>query len=239
MKWSRRSDFLLTGAADGLVGVWNTSLGNLQQKWDLRSPVMDLEWISDALFLSACKDGSLKMWQLSRDHHIKRFAGHTGDINVLKWNSNINLGATGGDDHIVKVWRADSETPTQVLRFHKHAVQSLEWAPKDYGDYRLLASAASDGLVCIWDVVRGELLHVLQHDRAIFTLHFSPTNMLATGGDDGVTSVWNPESGKMIALHHSQRAFGRIYNVKFSNNGERIAVARANAVGMILDMPAK
>ncbi|CCG83114.1 Uncharacterized WD repeat-containing protein C1235.09 [Taphrina deformans PYCC 5710] len=236
MKWSRRGDFLLTGAADGLVGIWNTALGTLQQKWDLGSPVMDLEWISDALFLSACKGGTLKMWQLGRDAHVKRFMGHPMDINVLRWNSNINLGATGADDNLVKVWRADSENPTQVLKFHKSQIHALEWAPKDFGDYRLLASSSRDGQVCVWDVVRGELLHVLQHDRAIFTLHFSPTNLLATAGAEGETTVWNAETGRPVAVHRAPDA-GMVYNVRFSNNGEKLAMARANVVGMVADMP--
>lgn len=227
---------MLTGGADGLIGVWNTSLGTLQQKWDLKSPVMEIEWISDALFLSATKDGSLRMWQLGRDANVKHFLGHTADINVLKWNSNINLGATGGDDALVKVWRADSEHPTQLLKAHRAQIHAMEWAPKDHGDYRLLASASRDGQVCIWDVVRGELIHVLLHDRAIFALHFSPTNLLATGGDQGEVSVWNGTTGKMLAVSSSTLDAGVIQNLKFSTNGERIVLASSKR-GIVLTLP--
>lgn len=232
LKWSRRGDHLLSAAADGLIGVWQAALGTLQQKWDLKSPVMDIEWISDALFLSTCRDGSLRMWQLSREAHAKQFEGHNSSVNVLKWNSNINLGATGADDHSVKVWRADSENPTQILKAHKAQVLAIEWAPKDHGDHRLLASAGKDGQVCIWDVVRGSLHHILQHDRPIFTLHFSPANLLVTGGEEGEVITWMAETGKVIASR-APSDLGMIYHTRFSNNGDRIAIACVNG-GAIL-----
>lgn len=220
-----------------MIGVWNTALGSLQQKWDLKSPIMDIEWISDALFLSGCKDGTLRMWQLGRESHVKQFKGHHADIAVLRWNSNINLGATGSDDASVKIWRADSGEPTQVLKYHKAQIHAIDWAPKDFGDYRLLASAARDGYVCIWDVVRGELLHILQHDRAIFTLHFSPANLLATAGEQGVVTIWDGTTGKMTAVHNG-RELGMVYNLKFSTSGQRISIASVKS-GMVIDLPVK
>lgn len=235
LKWSHSGDFLLSGSADGMVGVWQTESGTLQQKWDLKSAVMDLEWISDALFLTACQDGSLRMWQLNREHVVKQYNNNKSSITVFRWNGFINLGATGAADSVVKVWRADSEHPTQILKFHKAPVLALEWAPKDYGDRRLLASAAKDGRVCVADAVKGELLHLLHHDRAIFSLHFSKDNLLVTAGEESEVTVWHAETGAVVATRKSPE-LGVINHVRFSNDGDRIAVASAKS-GAILWLP--
>lgn len=235
LKWSQRGDFLLSGAADGMVGVWHTSLGTLQQKWDLKSSVMDLEWISDALFLSACQDGSLRMWQLNREVNVKLYNNQNSRLSVFRWNGMINLGATGAVDSLVKIWRADSEHPTQILKYHKSPILALEWAPKDDGDHRILASSSKDGKVCVLDAVKGELLHVLHHDRTLFSLHFSRENFLVTAGEEGEVTVWNGEKGTMVVVRQCPE-LGKIHQVKFSNQGNRIAAASEKG-GVVLYMP--
>lgn len=236
LKYSRGGEFILSACADGHVGVWNATMGSLQQRWDLKSAVMDVEWISNALFLSSCQDGSLKMWQLGRDMQVKQFNGHKAEICTLKWNSNINLGATGGHDKEVKIWRADSEKPTQILAKHKKHVHAIEWAPRNQGDYRLLASASRDGLVCIWDVVRGELLHSFAHDRPILAISFSTENVLACAGEQGEITIWDIVQGRMLAQSNSTE--GQIYNIKFSTNGDRIAAAGQAHRGAVYSVPA-
>lgn len=237
VKFNKKGDALLTASGDGLIASWNTgALTQPMQRWDLKSPVLDVEWIADALFISGTKDGHLALWQLGRETPIRNFDGHSKDINVLKWNSVINLGATCSDDTTVRVWRADQAVATQRLERHKSEVQSIEWAPNASGDRRLLASCSRDGMSCIWDVVRGDLLHTLHHDKSLFTLSFSPTrNLIACAGQGGEVDLWDAETGRMLA---SYRADGTLHCVKFSIEGTRLALGRQRPTGAILMLPA-
>ncbi|ORY80905.1 WD40-repeat-containing domain protein [Protomyces lactucae-debilis] len=237
VKFNKKGDALLTASGDGLIASWNTAaMTQPMQRWDLKSPVLDVEWIADALFISGSKDGRLFLWQLGRETSIRQFDGHQQDINVLKWNAVINLGATCSDDTTVRVWRADQAGATQVLQNHRSQVQSIEWAPNASGDKRLLASCSRDGQACIWDVVRGDLLHVLHHDRSLFTLSFSPArNLLACAGQAGEVSLWDADTGKMLATYKTQ---GMLHSVKFSNEGGRLALGRQRPTGAVLMLPA-
>jgi ribosome assembly protein RRB1 len=94
---------------------------------------------------------------------------HESDVNVMSWNRRVNyMLATGADDGGVRIWdlRAfgstasssggvsgvpEKERPAFVanFQFHRAPVTSVEWARFDGA---MLASAAADHTVCVWDL---------------------------------------------------------------------------------------
>eukprot|EP00850_Spirogloea_muscicola_P019054 SM000182S03944 [mRNA] locus=s182:206401:207903:- [translate_table: standard] len=96
---------------------------------------------------------------------------------------------------------------TAVLRGHTRCATAVRWSP---GSGRLLASAAMDGVVCVWDVWASpgdQLLGSLRsHAAAISSLRWSPDGRsLLTGSYDRVVKVTDLESGKctQILAHDS------------------------------------
>jgi cell division cycle 20-like protein 1 (cofactor of APC complex) len=63
------------------------------------------------------------------EHFIKKLTGHKQEICGLKWNSEENQLASGGNDNRLFVWEKMNEQPT--LRFNEHtaAVKAITWSP--------------------------------------------------------------------------------------------------------------
>jgi WD40 repeat protein/tRNA A-37 threonylcarbamoyl transferase component Bud32 len=79
---------------------------------------------------------------------------------------------------------------------HWGSVRSLAVDPEEL----LAASAGDDGVIRIWKLEDGELLHALPgHGGITWALDFSHDGkLLASGGEDGVVRIWNSESWETL-----------------------------------------
>lgn len=67
------------------------------------------------------------------DHYIKRLTGHKQEVCGLKWNTEDNQLASGGNDNRLIVW--DGMNEQQLYRFtdHKAAIKAIAWSPHTRG----------------------------------------------------------------------------------------------------------
>jgi len=119
---------------------------------------------SNDLLCSVGDDAALIFWD-ARGGAVPaaRLAGAHGraDIHCCDWSPHDeHLVLTGGADETVRVFDRRkagageaSHALLHVLKGHSEAVNAVAWCPDARG---VLASAASDGLVCLWDISRIE-----------------------------------------------------------------------------------
>jgi len=110
---------------------------------------------------------------------------------------------------------------------HNNPVNNVIFTP----DSTLLASATTDGLVHIWDVVTLQEIATLEkHNRPISEIVFSPDGtLLATGGLDAAIALWDMTTYaevKSIVLDSKEE----IYDLDFSPDGNFLASVHRNAV---------
>jgi WD40 repeat protein len=97
-------------------------------------------------------------------------------------------------------------SPESTFRYHTAAVEDVDWHNKDPN---MVGSCGDDGLICLWDVMRGnnnggsssthgdggKPLHVIRnaHDGDVNGMEFHPTNehLLASCGSDKVVKLWD------------------------------------------------
>lgn len=98
----------------------------------------------------------------------------------------------------------------------------MAWSPK----HDLLASAASNGLVHVWEALTGQLFSLYRgHSGAVNALAWSLNEPLSSpgygyrivsGGDDTLLHIWDAATGKKISLYSGQPA--KILSVAWSPN---------------------
>jgi hypothetical protein len=106
----------------------------------------------------------------------------------------------------------------RVLPDHNNEVKGVAFSP----DGRLLASAADDGRVRLWEVETGTLVRTLTGHIGGYGVAFSPNGkLLASAGMDTKVRLWEVETGKLV---HTLTGYGgRMTGVAFSPNGKLLA----------------
>ncbi|CCM05400.1 uncharacterized protein FIBRA_07616 [Fibroporia radiculosa] len=196
--FSNDGQFLGVGVGTGAVELWDVETHTkLRTMAGHSSQVACLSWHQHTL-TSGCGDGSI--WhhdvRVAR-HKVGELMGHQGEVCGLKWRSDGELLASGGNDNVVNVWDGrvgDVASRTRssarwTKRNHTAAVKAIAWCPWQPS---LLASGGgtSDATVHIWNTTTGARLHSLvtpsqvtsiqwsPHRKEFMTTHGYPTNAL-------------------------------------------------------------
>ncbi|KAF7792237.1 hypothetical protein EIP86_003272 [Pleurotus ostreatoroseus] len=180
--FSNDGQFLGVGLGNGAVELWDVET---QQK--LRTmpghaaQIACLSW-HEHILSSGCGDGSIWHHDVRVPRHkVGELVGHQGEVCGLKWRSDGELLASGGNDNVVNVWdgRIGDVAPNTrgaarwTKRSHTAAVKALAWCPWQSS---LLATGGgtNDATVHIWNTTTGARLHSLTTPSQITSLQWSP-----------------------------------------------------------------
>jgi|GEM_PF-4138472 len=143
--------------------------------------------------------------------------GHNGKVLAIAVCRATGKSATGATDRQVIVWSADGKR-AMTLDGHGGAVEHLDFSP----DGKLLASAAADRIVRVWDLEKRVCLHeFVGHEAAVSALRFCDDGKtVVTGSLDGTVRSWCVESGHGKTFHGHR---GPVRCVTVAPGGTRIA----------------
>ena len=199
--WRNDGNYLAISGHRG-VKVWNTqSWNNEPYIVDVPSTSLAMAWSPDGRYLaSGNMDKTITVVEsellFSEDDPRPWFLhGFPGKIRQVVW-SEINsdtgspLLACSSMDGIV-LWEKqpgeDSDWEGGVLTNHAGIIQAMSFAPESF----LLASAASDGWLCLWQNAQ-EVSQIITGVKDGFTcIDWHPQgNKIAAGGDNGELLIW-------------------------------------------------
>lgn len=179
--FSNDGQFLGVGIGNGTVELWDVETNTkLRTMTGHSTQVACLSWYQHVL-TSGCGDGSI--WhhdvRVAR-HKVGELAGHQSEVCGLKWRSDGELLASGGNDNVVNVWDGrigDVTLGTMsaakwTKRNHTAAVKAIAWCPWQPS---LLASGGgtSDATVHIWNTTTGARLHSLATPSQVTSIQWS------------------------------------------------------------------
>jgi len=180
--FSNDGQFLGVGIGSGEVELWDVETQTkLRTMAGHSSQVACLSWNSHILS-SGCGDGSIWHHDVRvAKHKVGELVGHQGEVCGLKWRSDGELLASGGNDNVVNVWdgrvgdvgAGTRSAPRWTKRNHTAAVKAIAWCPWQPS---LLASGGgtSDATVHIWNTTTGARLHSLATPSQVTSIQWSP-----------------------------------------------------------------
>lgn len=237
--FSNDGKMIITGGDDGTVRLWNPKSGACKHVFS--GATMGHEAIvtclassaNGELLLSGSGDGTLKLFQVSGKrmlqtmvHYLPNLIGQRqaniedggeGDMDMEETlavecvgfsGEDYKWAASGGMDKYLKVWELTSGL-CRCKCFHGDSVVALQWI----GSYPVIATAALDMVLRIWDARNGSLLHSLTgHTNLITDLfvaplnstfreenHLTETHSVVTVSDDTTAKVFLIDVGSMVA----------------------------------------
>eukprot|EP00064_Thunnus_orientalis_P015070 superscaffoldBa00002728_g15119 len=152
----------------------------------------------------------------------RRLQGHRQEVCGLKWSTDHQLLASGGNDNKLLVWNHSSVLPVQQYTEHLAAVKAIAWSPHQHG---LLASGGGTADRCIrfWNTLTGQPLQCTDTGSQVCNLAWSKhTNELVSthGYSQNQILVWKYPSLTQVAklTGHSYR----VLYLAMSPDGEAI-----------------
>uniref|UniRef100_A0A8C6HZX3 Fizzy-related protein homolog n=4 Tax=cellular organisms TaxID=131567 RepID=A0A8C6HZX3_MUSSI len=209
--WSERGNLVAVGTHKGFVQIWDAAAGKkLSMLEGHTARVGALAWNADQL-----SSGSRDRMILQRDIRTpplqseRRLQGHRQEVCGLKWSTDHQLLASGGNDNKLLVWNHSSLSPVQQYTEHLAAVKAIAWSPHQHG---LLASGGGTADRCIrfWNTLTGQPLQCIDTGSQVCNLAWSKhaNELVSTHGySQNQILVWKYPSLTQVAklTGHSYR----------------------------------
>uniref|UniRef100_A0A667XJI5 Fizzy-related protein homolog n=1 Tax=Myripristis murdjan TaxID=586833 RepID=A0A667XJI5_9TELE len=222
--WSERGNLVAVGTHKGYVQIWDAGAGKkLFALEGHTARVGALAWNADQL-----SSGSRDRMILQRDVRTpplqseRRLQGHRQEVCGLKWSTDHQLLASGGNDNKLLVWNHSALSPVQTYTDHLAAVKAIAWSPHQHG---LLASGGGTADRCIrfWNTLTSQPLQCMDTGSQVCNLAWSKhaNELVSTHGySQNQILVW-----KYPALTQVAKLTGHSYRVLYlamSPDGEAI-----------------
>jgi len=185
---------------------------------------------SSTMFASASQDRTVKIWDVETGESIGVLRGHKrgvwsvafspSDMPTISSDSgtmsgNRGMAVTGGGDKTVRIWSLNDFSCLKTFEGHTNTVLKVLWLPFEKDKAKSgstkgpqVASAASDGLVKVWNGQSGECDATLDnHTDRVWALVVRPsfrepqtadelTLELASGSADSTITFWHDTTSK-------------------------------------------
>lgn len=170
---SLHGNTLASGSRDKSVKVWNFTTGKCRRTFRHRHVVQTVH-VSDALVVSGCEGGKVKVWDIEQASLLKSLDGHHGAITSVK-SDDYHI-VTGSLDCYAMAWSAIGKHKKCLQAFrHPKEVLCLEFL------YCRVVTGSADGKLRVWNLLNGDCLRIIRGNSkndAINTIRASGDRMI-------------------------------------------------------------
>uniref|UniRef100_A0A4X2LJG8 CDC20/Fizzy WD40 domain-containing protein n=1 Tax=Vombatus ursinus TaxID=29139 RepID=A0A4X2LJG8_VOMUR len=212
--WSEQGNLVAIGTDKGFVQIWDVAAEKILCTVEGHTArVGVLAWNANQI-----SSGSQDRMILQRDLRAppvqceRWLQGHTQEVCRLKWSTDYQILASGGNDNTVIVWSLYNLRPVHRYIKHVAAVKAMSWSPHQHG---LLASGGgiSDGCIHFWNTVTGQPLQHIDTGSQVCNLAWSryDNELVSTHGyAENQIAIWKYPSLTQVA-----KLTGHLYRVLY------------------------
>jgi WD40 repeat protein/tRNA A-37 threonylcarbamoyl transferase component Bud32 len=221
---------LATAGHDDRVKLWE--LPTLRQGVNLEYPGGGPRCLAFAhrsrLLAIGSFDPTVRLVDVISGRMLASFRGHAHLIQSVAFAPDDRTLASSAEDGTARLWEVPSGRTRTILTSPAGGVWCVAFAP----DCKTLATAHKDGSIRLWDpAVRLDCVPLPGNQQAIHSIAFDRKGtLLATAGEDEFVRLWDYKTGR---LHASIRINGVPLSLRFSSDGQRLAVGYRRAVGNV------
>lgn len=213
LAWSPAPPNLLaSGDASGVVRLWEVPTAQVRyQDIGHAGVILSLDWAPDgSRLISGAWDATLHVWAAATGSLLASARNQGAGIHSVAWGPAEQGIAVGSNDKQIRIWDEQLQHIRQTLHepltgapspaqiayrggnytapAHEGEVYALAWRP----DAALLASAASDGVIKLWESNTWQQQAALtRHQQAVNCVAWSPDGKwLVSGSDDTTVRLW-------------------------------------------------
>ncbi|KAJ8610090.1 hypothetical protein CTAYLR_007088 [Chrysophaeum taylorii] len=177
---------LVSGGDDETMRIF--SLKSLKQIGEAAcsSTVTSLAFCGEGHVLSACADGTIKVWRLADWACVHVLGGHKGSVPSVASHPSGRMALSTGVDRTLRLWDLTAGRCAFITRT-KGAASLARWSA-DGGRFL----AAIGGLVQVRDVTKSasETVVAVDHDTRVLDALFLDAETFVTADAAGVLRVW-------------------------------------------------
>ncbi|KAI7881407.1 WD40 repeat-like protein [Lichtheimia hyalospora FSU 10163] len=229
LSWSADGAFLAVGTCDGATEIWDVEANQrLRSMAGHQSRVGVLSW-NKHLVSSGSRDSTIWHHDVRvAQHKVAELVGHQDEVCGLKWRSDGDMLASGGNDNTVNLWDARATTPKYSKSNHVGAIKAIAWCP---WNTNLVATGGGreDKHIHFWNASSGARVRSVytgsQVTSLIWSKHYKEI-VSSHGFPDNQLIVWGyPKLNKITEIpgHDS-----RILHSVLSPDGQVVATAAAD-----------
>jgi len=175
------------------------------------------------------------------NQHSSRFNLPDG-ITALASNTTSTVALVGGSNGELRVVNLSKGEVVGVLEGHDEgqsveAIEFVDWRGVTAGAQQIVATGATDGKICIWDLVSMKLRSTVKHEDAITSIHASPGStghghQITSSSADKTLKTWDTRTGQLLRDHTGHR--GPILGAAVGSFEEYVYVLSAGDDGVCL-----
>lgn len=237
MSWAPDGFRLASAGQDGVIRIWDTNTGSLQQEfkvskeqlqiapwrqqWELKEAGEEIAWTpawsrDGRLIACGYGDAVIRLWDAVTGEIVTILDGHQLKVNNVAWSPDGKVLASCADDKSIKLWDIGRGECFATLYGHRGGINTIAWNP----DGQLLASASLDGTVRVWSTQSHELVKTFTgHEDIVITVVWSPDgHSLVSTSADMTIRLWNATTGLQQHIIEGHRSF--VSCVAFSPDGK-------------------
>lgn len=179
---------------------------------------------SDGALLACCSDTRIRVFNLKTKRELVAVGDPNNELTVVAASPTRPVLAVATRSGMLKLWDVASKEYRWIRPAHGTRIRRLEFSR----DGKVLASAADDRSLALWNAETGQALHALEGSSLSFnSLAFHPDNLLAAALPGLRVGLWDVETGELQRVIEGDRTQRLIGQFAITNDGSMLLAARA------------